>query len=73
MGNYHSQPDSVAVSAIFLHDSPLLVAEAVMSDEQSLALHHYLHLAQVIAYQCASAADDVEDGICQPDTRTDLH
>ena len=30
----------------------LLVRELLVADEQGLALHHHLHLAEVIAYEC---------------------
>ena len=51
----------------------LLLAELPVADEQGLAPHHYLHLAQVVAYQCGAAADDVEDAVGESDARTDFH
>ena len=44
-----------------------------MANEQGLALHHNLYLAQVVADQGRTAAYDVEDGVGQSDTRADLH
>ena len=47
--------------------------ELLVADEQGLALHHHLHLAQVVAHQRRAAADDVEDAVGQSDARADLH
>ena len=44
-----------------------------MTDEQGLALHDNLHFAQVVAHECRTAADNVEDGIGQSYARTNLY
>ena len=44
-----------------------------VSDEQRFALHYYFHLFQVVADKGRAGADNVEDGICQTDGRSNLH
>ena len=51
----------------------LLLLHLGISDEQGLALHHHLHLAQVVADERRAATDNVEDGIGQAYARADFH
>ena len=51
----------------------LLIIHFPVADEQSLALHHYLNLGEIVAYQCRTRADNIKDTICQTDTRANLH
>ena len=45
----------------------------LVSDEQRFALHYHFHLLQVVADKGGAGADNVEDGICQTDGRSNLH
>ena len=51
----------------------LLLCQLLVADQQRLALHHHLYLAQVVAHQRRARGYDVEDTVSQPDARTDLH
>ena len=56
-----------------VEDGPLLGRESLVGDEQCLAVHGDLDLAEVVAHEGRTAADDVEDGVGQADSRGNLH
>ena len=51
----------------------LLLAQSGGSYQQGLALHHRLHLFQVVGDQCGAAAHDVEYGVGEVYARRYLH
>ena len=50
-------------------DALLVFVHRLVADKKGLALHDYFHLTQVVAHKCRTAADDIEDGICQSYSR----
>ena len=43
------------------------------ANQHRLAIQHHFHLAQIVAHQGATARHNIENAICQPNPRSNLH
>ena len=65
--------DGLETEKHLLKRPALVSVHILVANQQGLALHHHLHLAEVVAYEGRAAADYVEDSVSKADARRDFH